>query len=211
MTTDNPTTPAAGTRERLIAAMLDALPRKGYHGVGLTELLAVAQAPKGVLYHHFPGGKAELAVAAIELVVEQLLAGLDKLAARNADPVAALGSWMATAQQRLSSSQFERGCPLATIALESTPDDVGIRQALATGFARIRDRLAATLVAAGMDVPAARDMAALVVSAYEGALLQARVAGRTDSMQHTSQALLLLLQRSLQANSPADTPPQDAA
>ena len=37
--------------------MLGALRRKGYHGVGLNELLADANAPKGVLYHHFPGGK----------------------------------------------------------------------------------------------------------------------------------------------------------
>jgi TetR/AcrR family transcriptional repressor of lmrAB and yxaGH operons len=48
--------------------MLTALRTKGFHGVGLSELLAQAQAPKGVLYHHFPGGKTELAVAAIDQV-----------------------------------------------------------------------------------------------------------------------------------------------
>ncbi|MCC6132310.1 MAG: TetR/AcrR family transcriptional regulator, partial [Acidobacteria bacterium] len=34
------------TRDRLIAAMSDALQRRGYHGVGLSELLVEAQAPK---------------------------------------------------------------------------------------------------------------------------------------------------------------------
>ena len=52
------------TRERLIAAMSDLLERRGFHGVGLSELLAQAQAPKGVLYHHFPGGKTALMKAA---------------------------------------------------------------------------------------------------------------------------------------------------
>ncbi|MFY8043743.1 MAG: TetR/AcrR family transcriptional regulator, partial [Rhodoferax sp.] len=66
------------------------MPRKGYHGVGLTELLSAAQAPKGVLYHHFPGGKAELAVAAIDAVVGQLTSGLDRLMRKNPDPVQAL-------------------------------------------------------------------------------------------------------------------------
>ncbi|MFN5881268.1 MAG: TetR/AcrR family transcriptional regulator, partial [Burkholderiales bacterium] len=58
--------------------MGDALRTRGYHGVGLNELLAAAQAPKGVLYHHFPGGKAELAVCAIESVVAKLCIDLDK-------------------------------------------------------------------------------------------------------------------------------------
>ena len=57
------------TRTRLITAMADALQRRGLHGVGLNEILRDAQAPKGVLYHHFPGGKTELAVAAIQAIV----------------------------------------------------------------------------------------------------------------------------------------------
>jgi TetR/AcrR family transcriptional repressor of lmrAB and yxaGH operons len=196
----NPTTPPPrATRERLIEAMLDVLSRKGYHGVGLNELLTQAQAPKGVLYHHFPGGKAELAVAAIQAVVEHITQGLGQLTAGTNDPADALAAWMEGAQRRLAGSQYERGCPLATIALESTPDDVAIRQALADGFVAVRATLATTLARAGMEPTPARDMAALLVSAYEGALLQARVAGQPDTMQHTAQALLPLLRLRLQA------------
>ena len=43
-----------GTRQRLIAEMADLLQRKGFHGFGLNETLSQAQAPKGVLYYHFP-------------------------------------------------------------------------------------------------------------------------------------------------------------
>ena len=190
---------AVSTRDRLIGAMLHVLPRKGYHGVGLAELLAHAQAPKGVLYHHFPGGKSALAVAAIEVVVVQITSGLDALMARHTDPIDAFSAWMGSAQKKLTGSQYERGCPLATIALETTPDDVDIRRALAQAFATIRDHLAHTLVAAGQGVDPARDLAALMVAAYEGALLQARVAENTDSMQQTSKALFPLLRLSLQA------------
>ncbi len=194
--TPAPDTPAP-TRERLIAAMQSALQSKGYHGVGLTELLAAAQAPKGVLYHHFPGGKAELAVASIEAVVLQLTVSLDKLTQRNADVVQALDAWMGSAQKALAISGYERGCPLATIALESGPDDTAIRLALANGFAAIRDRLSRTLKHAGIEETRARNLAALTVSAYEGALVQSRVAGNVDAMQATSQALLDLVRLSL--------------
>jgi len=177
--------------------MLDALRTRGYHGVGLNELLTAARAPKGVLYHHFPGGKAELAVCAIEFVVAKIGVDLDKVMKRTGDPVEALGAWMAQAQRVLASSGFASGCPLATIALESTPDDEAIRAALADGFAAIRTRLAGALAGAGMAHEQARGAAALILSAYEGALVQARVAGSVQAMSDASEALVGLLRLSL--------------
>jgi TetR/AcrR family transcriptional regulator, lmrAB and yxaGH operons repressor len=192
--------PAPGTRDRLIAAMLGALQRRGLHGVGLNELLATAQAPKGVLYHHFPGGKAELAVAAVKSAVAHMNGSLERLLQRSAHPVDALAAWMASAQKFLSASGFEQGCPLATIALESTPEDEAIRAALARGFAGIRERVAQALAAAGLPDAQARNLAALIVSAYEGALLQARVAGRVDAMRETCDALLELVRLQIATN-----------
>lgn len=184
-----------GTRERLIAAMATALQRRGFHGTGLNDLLVEAQAPKGVLYHHFPGGKTALAVAAIEATVARLSAALDQLIERKADPVAAMRSWWAGAQKQLEASAFECGCPLATVALESTADDAEIRAALARGFEQLRARLAQALAAAGLAPAPSRQIAALVVSAYEGALMQARVTGSVRPMTETSEALLALLQQ----------------
>ena len=185
------------TRDRLIAAMLNALRRKGYHGVGLSELLTEAAAPKGVLYHHFPGGKSELAMAAIQTVVSQMTSGLQKLLTRHANPADALQGWMVSAQKLLVGSGFEQGCPLASIALESTPDDTAIRAALAEGFSSIRTHLADALQAAGITPARSANLAALMVSAYEGALLQARVAGQVQAMQNTTEALVDLIRLSL--------------
>lgn len=180
-------------RQRLIAAMTDALQRRGLHGSGLTELLAAARAPKGVLYHHFPGGKTELAVAAVEATVERLCAMLDQRMGPGNDPAAALMAWINGAQQRLEASGYERGCPLATIALETTADDVEIRAALGAGFARIRTRIGDALLRAGYENATAASLAALIVAAYEGGLLQARAAATPEPMQLVGDALLSLL------------------
>jgi TetR/AcrR family transcriptional repressor of lmrAB and yxaGH operons len=199
----------AGTRERLVLAMADALRHRGYHGIGLNELLAAAQAPKGVLYHHFPGGKSALAVAAIGHVAAQLEAQLDLLIARRAEPVAALRRWMGAAEGLLGDSGFERGCPLATVALESTGDDPALRAALADAFARLRAKVAAVLCAgSGVDAARADALAALIVATYEGALMQARVAGSVAPMTASAEALLQLLARELAA-APRDAPPRD--
>ncbi len=186
-------TPIRGTRERLIAAMTDALRRRGLHGIGLTELLAQADAPKGVLYHHFPGGKTELAVTAIDQVMSRMLAALDGLLARHTNPVDAVRQWTQGATAGLSKTGFDAGCPLATVALESTPDDHSLREALARAFASLRERIALALEAAGEPVDTARGLAALIVATYEGGLLQARVAQSTEPIEQATQTLLALL------------------
>lgn len=186
-----------GTRQRLVQAMSRALQRRGYHGVGLTELLAEAGAPKGVLYHHFPGGKEQLAVAAIEGAAAHITGSMQRLAAEHAQPLPMIASWLAMAEQQLQRSHFERGCPLATVALETTAEDGAIRLALSEAFARIRQGLAGLLAGAGVDAGRARSLATLVVAAYEGALIQARVAGDCQPMSDTQDVLLTLLQREL--------------
>lgn len=190
-----------GTRDRLIAAMTDALRRRGLHGIGLTELLQAAGAPKGVLYHHFPGGKTELAIAAIDRVVERMTGGLDQLLATTPDPLAAMRLWIRGATERLQRTGFESGCPLASVSLESTPEDKTLREALARAFARVRERIALALQAAGMPGERADGVAALIVAAYEGGLLQARVAHSIEPMQRITDTLLALL--------PASAPPEN--
>ena len=185
--------PSPDAKTRLIAAMIDALQRRGLHGSGLTELLTAAQAPKGVLYHHFPGGKTELAVAAVDAVVERLCASLNERMGSANDPAAALMTWINSAQKRLEASGYERGCPLATIALETTEQDVALRAALGTGFARIRVMIADGLLKAGYETRSASSLAALIVAAYEGGLLQARAAGTPEPMTLVGDALLSLL------------------
>lgn len=181
------------TRQRLIAAMREALRRRGLHGIGLNELLAEAGAPKGVLYHHFPGGKTALAVAAIDDSVRRLCAQLDAMLASGQPLIVVLEGWLAGGERKLEQSGYAAGCPLATVALESTPQDPEIRAAVDAGFSAFRQRIAAALRAQGRSADASEALAALIVSAYEGGLMQARVAGNTESMVRIGQALRLLL------------------
>jgi len=160
-------------------------------------LLVAAQTPKGVLYHHFPGGKSELAVKAIESVAEQIGGSLEKILQRSQDPVEAMTLWMGSAQRMLEKSNFHAGCPLATIALESTTDDAQIRGALNNAFALLRSKISQVLGSLGMPDVSARATASLIVSAYEGALLQSRVAENVDVMRETSEALIGLIRMNL--------------
>ena len=49
----------------MIGSMQRMLQTKGYAASGLIELVSDSHAPKGSIYHPFPGGKEEIAAAAI--------------------------------------------------------------------------------------------------------------------------------------------------
>jgi len=58
---------ANDTRTRMLQATGRLLRQRGYHGTSLNDILADSGAPRGSLYFLFPGGKEELAAAAIAL------------------------------------------------------------------------------------------------------------------------------------------------
>jgi hypothetical protein len=47
-----------------------------------------------VLYHHFPGGKQALAVAAVQATTAHIHASLDRLIGQQADPLPVLAGWV---------------------------------------------------------------------------------------------------------------------
>lgn len=179
-----------GTRQRLIRGMAELLQCKGFHGFGLNEVLRLAQASKGVLYYHFPKGKTELAIEAIKETVSRTIFFLEKSQETHKDAVEILRSWMEQAQLRLEKSDFENGCPLAAVALETTNEDQELRQTLYEGFEAIKNKLVEILSTSGMNADKAKQFATLTISAYEGALLQSRISGSSEPSRVTIDLLL---------------------
>ena len=64
MTDQTQTQKPLSTKDRLIRSSSELFRERGYSGVGVAEILKAANAPKGSLYHHFPNGKSDLALAA---------------------------------------------------------------------------------------------------------------------------------------------------
>src|SRR3954468_4070961 len=67
------------SRKALVHPTATLLRRQGYAATGLSEIVARSGAPRGSLYFHFPGGKEELAVAALTRAGEQLQAGIEAM------------------------------------------------------------------------------------------------------------------------------------
>lgn len=55
------------TREKILTTATKLFYIKGYHATGLNLIIKESGAPKGSLYYHFPNGKEQLALEAIEV------------------------------------------------------------------------------------------------------------------------------------------------
>lgn len=166
---------AAQHRENLVSAAMRLFRRQGYASSGLQQILAESGAPKGSLYHYFPGGKESLAEAAIDLAGERVRDMLAGHAARHASPKPFLRAYARTMADWMEESDFRSGCPIATTLLETAPDAPAITEAGLRAVDGWIEVVAEVLARGGLGTRAARRRAQLVVAAMEGALLLARV------------------------------------
>ena len=168
---------------------MDLFQRQGYHGTGLNELLEHSEAPRGSLYHYFPGGKEPIGAEAIERAGGQVAAAVAHLLRTKpsvADAVEALAGLLAAG---LEASEFERGCPVATTALEVTPRSEPIRAAVQASFESWLAPLRERLEAAGYDPADAAGRADLIIAALEGALVLARARRNADVLRNAGRQL----------------------
>jgi TetR/AcrR family transcriptional regulator, lmrAB and yxaGH operons repressor len=162
------------SRDGFIDATAHLLRRQGYAATGLNEITARSGAPRGSLYFHFPAGKEQLAVAAMERAGEQLRAAIESIVASCDDVGEALARLVDVMAAGLERSGFEHGCPIATVALEAATASEEIRSTADQVFDSWLDVLAARVESAGVEPDAARRRATLVLAAIEGALILAR-------------------------------------
>jgi TetR/AcrR family transcriptional repressor of lmrAB and yxaGH operons len=182
------------SRERLLDSAVDLLQRQGYHGTGLNELLERSEAPRGSLYHYFPGGKEQIGAEAIARAGDQVAAAVVHLLRAKpsvADAVEALAGLLAAG---LETSDFERGCPVATTALEVTPGSEPIRAAVQASFESWLAPLRERLEAAGFDRLQAARRADLAIATLEGALVLARARQDADVLREAARQLRALLE-----------------
>ncbi|MGW5395007.1 TetR/AcrR family transcriptional regulator [Streptomyces sp. NPDC003952] len=139
-----------GTRERLVRTASRLLQHGGYENTPVKQLVREAGATLGSLYHFFPGGKQELAVAAIHFGDEEFA-------------------------EALEASDWRDGCPVTTTALESVGRLPELQAACARAFANWQELVAAKLLACGHPEAEARELAVTVINTLEGAEMTSQV------------------------------------
>jgi TetR/AcrR family transcriptional repressor of lmrAB and yxaGH operons len=161
------------SRDAFVDATGELLRRQGYAATGLNEIVARSGAPRGSLYFHFPGGKQELALAAMERTGEQLRGAIGALMSRPGGAAESLARLIDVLAAGLAASGYRDGCPIATVTLEEAGTEP-VRLTAERVFSTWLSELEAALVADGMEPAAAERRAVMVLAAIEGALVLAR-------------------------------------
>jgi TetR/AcrR family transcriptional repressor of lmrAB and yxaGH operons len=156
------------------------LERQGFHGTGLNQILEEANAPKGSMYFHFPGGKTQLAAEAIAAAADYIDRALRTH--EGGPAIAAVDGYLGQMASWLESTEFSGGCPIATTALEVGATTPELGDACESAFDRLIARIAGWLEADGFDADTARERAALVYSAIEGALIFSKARRSTEPL-----------------------------
>ena len=178
------------TRTRMIEATVDALQRRGVAGMSFTEVLAASGAARGAIYHHFPGGKAQLVAEAAARNGEDVCGFLATLPAGS--PVAVVQAFLAAVRPVVQASADGGGCAVAAAAVGADAADDGLREVAATAFSAWTAKLADRLATAGLAPGAAADLAAMLIALLEGAHVMCRAAGTPEPFDRAARACIAL-------------------
>ena len=173
-------------KSALIGAAAKLFRRHGYAATGLTEILQESGAPRGSLYYYFPGGKEEIAAAAMEAAGELVSETLERLAAETDTAADFLDRYGEMLAGWMAASKFRDGCPIATTLLETVPQSDLISSTGQNVFANWRSIIAGVLRRDGMPPAEAHPLADYIMATVEGALLMARVQQDTGPIENAA-------------------------
>jgi TetR/AcrR family transcriptional regulator, lmrAB and yxaGH operons repressor len=184
------------TKSLMIRAAADLMQRRGYVGTGVAEILLQAGAPRGSLYHHFPGGKREIALEAIAYTRHVFARDLEKIAA-DSNSLDAYFDALATLSKRdLLASDFDASCPIAATALDVPCDEHDIFAACSKAFDHWALAIGTGLSRHHTINDNSSALGKLFLNALFGAVMSARVARNTQVIDTTLDQLKLLMAQS---------------
>ncbi|ALG15361.1 TetR family transcriptional regulator [Kibdelosporangium phytohabitans] len=159
----------------MIHSAVRLLRERGYSGMGFREVVKHSGAPRGSIYHHFPGGKAQLGVEAIGefgTFVRDVIVAV--AAAHPGDPVGALRAFIGAWRQIVEAENYHAGCPVVAVGIEEHEDAPQLMEAVVAAFDQWRTALAELLTSAGVPESRATTMATTAIAATEGAVIMCR-------------------------------------
>ena len=161
-----------GPRERMIVSTALLVRERGARATSLDAVLEHSGAPRGSVYHHFPGGREQLLREATDYAGRYVARRLERTAPE--DPLAPIDTLLDEYRESLLASDFRAGCPVVAVAVESVEDGPDLRDDVVAAFDRWRRIFARGFAAAGIDAARSDELALLVVAGFEGALILSR-------------------------------------
>jgi TetR/AcrR family transcriptional repressor of lmrAB and yxaGH operons len=178
------------SRASMVRGAASLISSRGLNATAFSDVLAESGAPRGSIYHHFPGGKRQLAEDVMRLTSELVLGHQRACPGESAREIL---EWFIDLWRRsVVNSAGAYGCAIAGVALD-TAGDSELLAVAQESFRSWSGLLAGQLEAAGLTPDEATRVALTVVASMEGALIVCRAEQSAEPLEIVAAAMLSLL------------------
>jgi len=188
------------TRNRLVNVTAVLFQRQGLAATGIKQILSDSNAQFSSLYHHFPGGKEQLAAEVIRASGIRYQELVEAVWDSAPDVLTGITQVFEGAAETLEATDFAVACPIATVALEVATTNEELRVVTAEVFSSWISSGTDRLVAAGIDLTRARSLTLILVALLEGAFILCQAAKSTESMIAAGSAAVAIVSDALESS-----------
>jgi AcrR family transcriptional regulator len=168
---------------------------RGARATSLDAILAHSGAPRGSVYHHFPGGREQLLREATDYAGDYVARRLERQSGD--DPLAALDALFDQYRTNLLATDFRAGCPVVAVAIESSEDGPDLRECTLAAFDRWRQAIASSMERSGVAPARADELAVHTIAAFEGAIILSRAYRDLEPLERVRRQLRRTLDQEL--------------
>lgn len=184
-------TARGSTRIAMLHSAAALLRERGAAGVTIDAVLARSGAPRGSVYHHFPGGRSQILREALQFAGEEIAASID--AAAGDSGTALLRQFAQMWREALIASDYTAGCPVLAAAIGSGQDEQQLASLAGEIFARWREASTQAYIREGFEPGEASALADTAIAAMEGAVVLCRSTRSLDPLNDVAQQLEFLI------------------
>ncbi len=182
----------SSAREDMLTAAVDLFGERGYEGVGIAELLARANAPRGSLYFHFPAGKEQIGVEVVQRVGAEVASRFRGLHDSGVDLNTFVERVFKTTSKECKDRNYVASCPMAAIATGFGEGSPKLAAAVGEAFSMWEHEIAIAAEARGLSAKNAAIFASAMVVAIEGAFVVSKAQRSSAPHINASRAIQAL-------------------
>ncbi|EQB37811.1 hypothetical protein M948_04410 [Virgibacillus sp. CM-4] len=181
------------TREEMIKATAKLLQKKGYVGTGLNDIIQQSGAPKGSIYYHFPNGKEQLAIEAINWTKQVVTNFIKEKLTLHDNPVEAIQYFIAESAERFEKDNYFIGVPITALVLETSSTSENLRKACNDVFEAWSTEFSQVLEINGYEKEKANKLGESINSMIQGAFIVSLARKDSSAIRGMSHMIPIIL------------------
>lgn len=182
-------------RDRMIRSAALLMREHGPEAMSFSQVVVHSKAPRGSIYHYFPGGKAQLVEEATRYAGE-FIAKRSTAAIEADGPLGLFDVSKQFWKDVLANSDYAAGCVVVAAALEGQRAPA-VRHAAGEAFRLWQSLLSESLLRRGVEPDEADALATTVLAGMEGAIILARAQRSMAPLERVYDQLKALVSRAL--------------